>query len=71
MIKKIDISSELQRVYTYPDGTTNVQSNSVILYITEDGGHRILSDSGWVHYIPKGWTGLKWLPKDPNLAVIA
>ena len=70
MIKEIDISSEFVRVYSYPNETA-LHISGVTLYITEDGGHRVLDTDGWVNYIPKGWTGLKWLPKDPFKAVIA
>lgn len=56
----IDISSELERTYTF-DGNTSVTIISpVALHVSKSGGHRILDRSGTAHYIPNTWIHLTW-----------
>ena len=62
-MKRIDISMERTRVYGYQDRNLEID-NPLMLFITEEGGHRVQDTVGWVHYVPKGWQTLKWLPKN-------
>ena len=61
-MKRIDISMERTRVYGYQDRNLEID-NPLMLFITEEGGHRVQDTDGWVHYVPKKWQTLKWLPK--------
>jgi hypothetical protein len=75
-MKNINISSEKIRVYSFVkfDGSDDYEitiNHPETLYITDDGGHRVQNEGGWVYYIPKEWTGLKWLPRKGSPAVIA
>ena len=69
-MKRIDISMERTRVYGYQDRDLEID-NPLMLFITEEGGHRVQDTVGWVHYVPKGWQTLKWLPKNSDTCVVA
>jgi len=69
-MKEIDISMEQTRVYGYKDRDLVIQW-PIKLFITEDGGHRVQDSEGWVYYVNKDWETLKWMPKDPYMAVVA
>jgi hypothetical protein len=69
-MKRIDISMERTRVYGYQDRNLEID-NPLMLFITEEGGHRVQDTDGWVHYVPQGWQTLKWLPKIISQAVVA
>jgi len=69
-MKRIDISMERTRVYGYQDRNLEID-NPLMLFITEEGGHRVQDTVGWVHYVPKGWQTLKWLPKNSDTCVVA
>jgi hypothetical protein len=74
-MKIIDISSEQTRIYGFVkfDRSDDYEISIIdpdTLYITEDGGHRVQDMAGWVHYIPKDWTRLKWLPHAGSPAVV-
>ena len=61
-MKQLDISMEKKREYGYMNRPPLTISNPIMLFITEDGGHRVKDFDGWVHYVPSGWVTLKWLP---------
>ena len=69
-MKRIDISMEKTRVYGYQDRNLEIES-PLMLFITEEGGHRVQDTDGWVHYVPSGWTTLKWLPKTNSIEIVA
>ena len=69
-MKRIDISMERTRVYGYQDRDLEID-NPLMLWITEEGGHRVQDTGGWVHYVPKEWQTLRWLPKISSQAVVA
>src|ERR1039458_9449786 len=58
----VDISSEEWREYTFPGGNTIKVERPTHLSVGTSG-HRLLDESGFSHYIPKGWIHLKWLVK--------
>ena len=53
-----DISSEQVREYIYPDGSSEVIYNPLVLHISESGGNRIVDQAGVSHYIKAGWNHL-------------
>lgn len=59
-----DISSEDWRSYTfvYPDGKPFdlVIDKPLKLHVSESGGHRLWDAQGISHYVPFGWTHLRW-----------
>lgn len=60
----VDISSEKERVYTFPGGEGVRISCPNWLSVSKSGGHRILDYDGICHYIPPGWIHLQWVPWD-------
>ncbi len=65
-----DISTEIRRTYTWPDGTTVSISNPIQL-ITSNNGHRIADADGNGHYVPKGWVHLKWINRPGAQPIVA
>ena len=61
-----DLSGELQRVYTYPDGTVIRIDDPMRLYVTSTGSHCVMNINDWVTHVPAGWIDLKWKPRDPE-----
>lgn len=59
-----DISSEAERIYTFPNGRTYRVANPEQLHVSDSGGHRLF-DGTYCYYIqPKeGWV-IRWLVKD-------
>ena len=65
-----DISTEEWRVYEFaierlPDGRCREAHEVRIekpayLHVSQSGGHRILDQQGFSHYIPCGWKHLYW-----------
>ncbi len=53
-----DISEEQVREYIYPDGSSEVIYNPLLLHISESGGNRIVDQAGLSHYIMPGWNHL-------------
>lgn len=58
-----DISTELYRIYEYPDGKQIKIKLPVQLNVSKSGGHRVLDSAGMSHYIPVGWRHLYWKVK--------
>jgi len=56
-----DISSEVEREYTFPGGEKYTIASPIALHVSKSGGHRILDLTGRSHYVqPKeGWS-LTW-----------
>lgn len=69
------ISSELNRMYTFPNGNTYTITNPQMLKVSKSGGHRILalSNGGNLvsHYVQprEGWA-ISWRVKDADAAFI-
>lgn len=59
----MDITTELYRIYEYPDGKTIKIKLPVQLNVSKSGGHRVLDNAGMSHYIPAGWRHLYWKVK--------
>lgn len=59
-----DISSEYWRRYTFVSGMLVVIEHPAWLNVSDSGGHRILDQQGYCHYIPYGWIHLEWQVKD-------
>lgn len=62
-----DISAEMYREYTFPDGSVTRIDNPETLYLKDGdhpeiggGSHRVIDLDGVAHYIPRGWIHLKW-----------
>ena len=70
-MKQIDISMEQKREYGYLDRPPLTISKPLMLFVTEGGTHRVKDVDGWVHYVPRGWVTLKWLPKPNSIEVVA
>ncbi len=63
-----DISSERERVYTFPTGKTYQIDHPEQLHVSSSGGHRIF-DGTHSHYIqPKEGWAIRWRVKEgfPN-----
>jgi hypothetical protein len=54
-----DISTEIKRRYTWPDGAT-VEIHKPVSLIVSNNGHRIADADGNGHYVPFGWIHLFW-----------
>ena len=67
-----DISSEKKRVYRYPLQHSQFPFGQVISRVIDfpiglsvsDSGHYVIDSTGWVHFMPKGFIELSWVPKD-------
>lgn len=61
-----DLNEEV-RQYTFPDGAIRIEKPRK-LHVSASGGHRLWSEDGTSHYIPKGWLGIAWtVPEgEPN-----
>lgn len=70
MTEPKDISTEIRRTYTWPDGSKVVIESPVSL-IVSDGGHRIADANNNGHYIPFGWIHLHWENKPGVKAIVA
>lgn len=66
----IDISSELYRVYVYPDGTEVTIYEPLLLHVSQSGGHRVYDLNNTSHYIVPGFVHIYWGVRDyePNFA---
>jgi len=58
-----DISTEQWRVYEFKDGKVRIEKPHW-LYVSASGGHRLIDEAGYSHYIPSGWLHLYWLVKE-------
>lgn len=56
-----DISSELERTYTFPNGNTYYIKEPLFLHVSASGGHRLYSADGLCHYVQprEGWA-ISW-----------
>lgn len=57
-----DISSEVYRVYEFGDETVRIDQPEYLA--VSDSGHRILDEDGESHYIPYGWSQIRWRAAD-------
>lgn len=64
-----DISTEIRRTYTFPNGQTVKIENPVSL-ITSENGHRVADANGNGHYVPVGWVHLFWENKPGAKAIV-
>lgn len=53
------LESEQRRTYVFPDKDVVVEE-PIALNVSRSGGHRVITASGEVHYVPKGWVDLIW-----------
>lgn len=65
-----DISTEVKRKYSWPDGSAATIHNPKQLTVSENG-HRIADAFGNGHYVPKGWIHLEWINKPGAPAIVA
>jgi hypothetical protein len=57
------ISSEEYREYDFGGYAVRLEA-PLYLFVSESGGHRVLTADGLCHYIPAGWVHLSWKAKD-------
>ena len=58
-----DISSELFREYTYPDGTVEFYDSPLQLNVSPNG-HRLFLANGDCIYVKGGWRSIRWRVKE-------
>lgn len=60
-----DISSEIEREYTFPNGNKLMIKGPLYLHVSNSGGHRLYDNDGYCHYIQpeQGWS-IKWKVKE-------
>jgi hypothetical protein len=58
-MKFSSLESEQCRTYVFPDKDVVIEE-PVALNVSRSGGHRVITSSGKVHYIPTGWVDLIW-----------
>ena len=60
-----DISSELERTYTFPNGNKYHIIEPLYLNVSKSGGHRLYSADGLCHYVqPKEGWAISWKVKE-------
>lgn len=59
-----DLSNEQSRSYRFPQEEIVTITSPVALNVSRSGGHRVIAADGEVHYIPKGWLKLSWIPRE-------
>ena len=57
-----DISSEIIRQYHFGDTVVQIDF-PCWLHVSASGGHRILDEDGYCHYIRCGWEHIMWRVK--------
>jgi hypothetical protein len=67
----LDISSELFRVYAYPDGQRFRINAPVSLYVLDSGSHRVVDEEGITHRPTPGWLAISWKPRPGQPAFVA
>ena len=65
-----DISSESYRTYVFPKQETVTIESPHWLYVSKSGGHRLIDDKGFSHYIPATWIHLFWQVRDGQPAFV-
>ena len=67
-LRFLDVSSELYRVYLYPDGTEVTVYEPILLNVSSTGGHRIYDLSNTSHYVAPGFVHVYWTAREgePN-----
>jgi len=67
----LDISSELFRVYEYPDGTEVTIYEPLLLNVSPTGGHRVYDLTAMSHYVAPGWVHIYWSAREgePNFVM--
>ena len=59
-----DISAEFFREYLMPSGQIIKLINPLLLHVSASGGHYVIDDRGYTHYIPNKWERLTWFNKE-------
>lgn len=59
-----DISSEVEREYTFPNGNKLLIKEPLYLNVSPSGGHRLYDAKGYCYYVQpnQGWS-IKWKVK--------
>ena len=68
---ELDITSESERAYHYPDGSRFVIEAPCKLHVLETGSHRVIGQDGRTYRPERGWIGISWLPREGQPAFIA
>lgn len=67
----IELKSEQNRTYHYPDGSSFTIETPRHLTVLESGSHRIISCDGRTYRPERGWIAISWLPKTGEPAWVA
>jgi hypothetical protein len=71
MTDALDITSEVNRTYHYPDGRTFTIDDPYKLHVTDTGSHRVIGADGRTCRPERGWIAISWLPKPDQPAFVA
>jgi hypothetical protein len=71
MTDALDITSEANRTYHYPDGSTFTIDGPYKLHVTDSGSHRVVGTDGRTYRPERGWVAISWLPKPDQPAFVA
>jgi hypothetical protein len=69
--KPLDISMELERIYTYGSGETFSIVYPKTLWVLSNGSHRVLDAAGIVHRPTPNFVGISWVPKNSSVPFVA
>lgn len=67
----LDITSETNRTYHYPNGDTFTIEAPYKLFVTESGSHRVVAQDGRTYRPERGWLAISWLPRADQPAFVA
>jgi len=62
--KEMDISSEIFRLYRFPQGDTVLIKHPKTLFVDDEGVHRVIDMKDNVHVVPLGWIHIKYKHKE-------
>jgi len=62
--KEMDISSEIFRLYRFPQGDTVLIKHPKTLFVDDEGVHRVVDMKGNIHVVPLGWIHIKYKHKE-------
>ena len=67
----LDITSEAERTYHYPDGSGFTIAAPCKLTVLETGSHRVVAQDGRTYRPERGWLAISWLPRLGSPAFVA
>lgn len=67
----VDISSESERQYLYPEGFTLQIDHPQYLSVSASGNHYVVDIKGRVYVVAPGWRILSWQTKEGRPHIVA